>query len=75
MHVLTRPGEFQAPCDLRAFLENIAGKPVDLPVVHPAGVGHDQFKVIAAVRDERIDQELSLFIFSRIFGWVREWPG
>ncbi len=36
------------------------------------GMGHDQFKVVAAVRDNRIDQELALLVFEEFCCFLQE---
>ena len=51
-HVLAGTVELEVFCNPGAFQENIPREPVDRFAVHPAGMGHNQFEIIAAVGDK-----------------------
>jgi hypothetical protein len=71
-HILAGPIEFHTLGNFRAFQKDIPRKPVDLFIVYAMGMGHDQFEIIAAVRDKGIDQEFTLFILEQFVRLLEE---
>jgi len=65
-HVLAGTIEFHLPGHFGAFHEDLPGKGMDLLVVLPPGMGHDQLGIVPAVRDKGVDQELPLLLLQHL---------
>ncbi len=71
--VLAGAVQFEAFGHLGACLEDIPGLPVDLLVIHPVPMGHDELEIVAAGGDVEIDQQpLLLRLFQVAPGFFQQ---